>query len=263
MKFYADTVGMPVPSEGSVAGSAFTSGDSTYDPRRLVDGQIGSSTSFNAGSVLITSNGNTFITSAGKIFETADTSSDAAVRFTFSSAATIDFVAFYVTQVTGTPTATIYASNTSTYSSIDSFSFTSTGWQIREMSEASYTNYVIQFSGSFTLDISEMIIGQKFEPTNNPEMTRVYGTDDNIVVYEGYDGTEYALKRGNSAITRVFNWSAVGTSDLTNFERIRDNSHHKKFIYNDDSINYHVYLDQIAITEVANGLSSVNMGFSE
>ncbi|MBT7338361.1 MAG: hypothetical protein HN802_01515 [Candidatus Jacksonbacteria bacterium] len=129
-------------------------------------------------------------------------------------------------------------------------------------SGVSYKHYLVQFSGSFTIGLGEILLGQKTEPSFNPAMGREYGKEDNVHLKESYDGTEFMFKSGDSAITRKFNWDAVGAADKTAFERLRDKSHHKKFVYYDDDY-YFVNLKDMQINEVANGLNSVDMTFAE
>ena len=144
-----------------------------------------------------------------------------------------------------------------------SFTINSSGWKIFDFTDSSFRHFLVQFSGSFTINLGEVLLGQKVQPSVNPAMDRVFGTNDNILLKESYDGTEYAVKRGNSDITRSFLWDAVQSSDKTKFERLRDKSHHKKFVYYDDTNYYFVLLDKMDIDEVASGLSSVNLTFNE
>jgi hypothetical protein len=102
--------------------------------------------------------------------------------------------------------------------------------------------------------LGEVLLGQKLEPIN-PMMNRVYGQDWNLVHREAIDGTEFVHKFGAGDIVRNYSWDMI--TDKTGFERIRDQ--HKKFILNENSTNYFLNLDDLAINEVASGVYSVNV----
>ena len=274
---------------GNIFDSTLVDGFASTDTARLTDGQIGSSTQLVNGKAFFTSGSKLFHTKDAEVLRTADTS-DIGFVFNLSEEKTADFIAFYVNSITGSSNVKLFGANSQFilttsasknfittdgdifitadepndfFGEISSFTINSTGWKIFDFTESSFRHFLVQFSGSFTINLGEVLLGQKVQPSVNPAMDRVFGTNDNILLKESYDGTEYAVKRGNSDITRSFLWDAVQSSDKTKFERLRDKSHHKKFVYYDDTNYYFVLLDKMDINEVASGLSSVNLTFNE
>ena len=274
---------------GNIFDSTLVDGFASTDTARLTDGQIGSSTELVNGKAFFTSGSKLFHTKDAEVLRTADTS-DIGFVFNLSEEKTADFIAFYVNSITGSSNVKLFGANSPIilttsasknfittdgdifitadesndfFGEISSFTINSTGWKIFDFTESSFRHFLVQFSGSFTINLGEVLLGQKVQPSVNPAMDRVFGTNDNILLKESYDGTEYAIKRGNSDITRSFLWDAVQSSDKTKFERLRDKSHHKKFVYYDDTNYYFVLLDKMDINEVASGLSSVNLTFNE
>ena len=274
---------------GNIFDSTLVDGFASTDTARLTDGQIGSSTELVNGKAFFTSGSKLFHTKDAEVLRTADTS-DIGFVFNLSEEKTADFIAFYVNSITGSSNVKLFGANSQFilttsasknfittdgdifitadepndfFGEISSFTINSTGWKIFDFTESSFRHFLVQFSGSFAINLGEVLLGQKVQPSVNPAMDRVFGTNDNILLKESYDGTEYAIKRGNSDITRSFLWDAVQSSDKTKFERLRDKSHHKKFVYYDDTNYYFVLLDKMDINEVASGLSSVNLTFNE
>ena len=274
---------------GNIFDSTLVDGFASTDTARIADGQIGSSTELVNGKAFYTSDSELFHTKDAEVLRTADTA-DIGFLFNLTEEKSADFIAFYVNSITGSSDVKLYGANSQFilttsasknfitsdgdifitadepndfFGEISSFTINSTGWKIFNFSEVSFRHFLVQFSGSFTINLGEILIGQKVQPSVNPAMNRTFGTNDNILLKESYDGTEYALKRGNSAISRNFLWDAIQTSDKTSFERLRDKSHHKKFVYYDDTNYYFVLLDKMDINEVASGLSSVNLTFDE
>ena len=215
---------------------------------------------------------------------------------TLSEEKIIDFLALYINSISGSATVKLFGANSNFilldsdckyfytsynelfitgdlpntfFTEIASYSVSSTGWNILDLVSAGYSNgigykhFLVQFTGTFTIGLGEVLRGQKTEPTFNPTMGREYGKEDNVFIKEAYDGTEFSFKSGDSNITRKFNWDAVSDTDKTSFERLRNESHHKKFVYYDGT-NYHfVKLADMEIGEVAYGMNNVSMSFAE
>ena len=291
----SETFGLESRKFSGMFNSGLVDATTTDHLARLVDGQIGSDTEVVNRKILVTSASKTFLTSDGETFRTND-NTDIGFLFNLSEEKTIDFFAAYINSISGSGSIKLFGANSafklvdsdgkyfytsdgdlfltgddpdSFFVEISSLSVSSTGWNVLDLTTAgysdgvSYKHFLLQFVGTFTVGLGEAILGQKTKPSINPAMGREYGKEDNVFIKEAYDGSEFSYKVGNSAITRRFFWDSVSDTDKTAFERLRDNSHHKKFLFYDGSSYYYVGLADMQITEVANGMSSVNMSFAE
>ena len=275
--------------------SGLVSGFASEHPSRVVDGQVGSDTDIVNRKLFLTSASKRFLTSTDELFRTAD-STEIGLQFNLSEEKIIDFLALYINSISGSATVKLFGANSNFilldsdgkyfytsdnelfitgdlpntfFTEIASYSVSSTGWNILDLVSAGYSNgigykhFLVQFTGTFTIGLGEVLMGQRTEPTFNPTMGREYGKEDNVFIKEAYDGTEFSFKSGDSNITRKFNWDAVSDTDKTSFERLRNESHHKKFVYYDGT-NYHfVKLADMEIGEVAYGMNNVSMSFAE
>ena len=201
----------------------------------------------NSQFVLLDSAGKTFLTSDGDTFITGDDPDDFFGEITSFDLTETGWTVFeYGDEV-------FYTSDSEVYSPSDAAKLIVLGAG-GFTNGVSYKHYLVQFSGSFTISLGEVLLGQKLEPIN-PMMNRVYGQDWNLVHREAIDGTEFVHKFGAGDIVRNYSWDMI--TDKTGFERIRDQ--HKKFILNENSTNYFLNLDDLAINEVASGVYSVNV----
>ena len=205
----------------------------------------------NSQFVLLDSAGKTFLTSDGDSFITGDDPDDFFGEITSFALTETGWTIFdYGDEVYYTSDGEVYSpSDAAKLIVLGAGGFTN---------GVSYKHYLVQFSGSFTISLGEVLLGQKLEPIN-PTMNRVYGQDWNLVHREAIDGTEFVHKFGDGDVVRNYTWDMI--TDKSGFERIRDNN--KKFVLNENSTNYFVNLDNSAINEVASGVYSVNMDMSD
>ena len=139
------------------------------------------------------------------------------------------------------------------------------GWNILTFSNnAGRYWYVLSSTGTID-DISEILLGTRYEFPINPELNAQIGEEYGTDVVTSYGGNEYGNKRHEPQTTWSFNFSHMLSSQKTALEALNSNMQNwKKFIYKDDSSYHYVRLTKpIGFTEVAPSVFSANINLRE
>ena len=231
--FYYDSVGLleATINDGTFSGSSWSDSASMTNEGRLVDQSIATAVSD---------------------FNNAD-----ALKITFPSAKTVDFLAVYFS-ATETDDLSLYREDTpNTYTAVKGFTSTfSSGWTIGEFASGSATNYHLASTSGDIANLTEFIIGSKLAFEVQPDVgigeQEIFGAD----VQTSIGGVEYATKKHEPKSTFSFNFSNISQTFKNNLQTFEQSvQNYKKFIYSEDGTTgpfHYVRLDSpIQFAEVA------------
>lgn len=231
--FYYDSVGLleATINDGTFSGSSWSDSASMTNEGRLVDQSIATAVSD---------------------FNNAD-----ALKITFPSAKTVDFLAVYFS-ATETDNLSLYREDTpNTYTAVKGLTSTfSAGWTVGEFASGSATNYHLASTSGDVANLTEFIIGSKLAFEVQPDVgigeQEIFGAD----VQTSIGGVEYATKKHEPKSTFSFNFSNISQTFKNNLQTFEQSvQNYKKFIYSEDDTTgpfHYVRLDSpIQFAEVA------------
>ncbi len=243
-EFIHDSVGLTESTltDGTASGSTFSASSSVTNEERAIDMSISTAfTSFNA---------------------------DDTLRFDLGSAQTANCIALYYSSAHGHDFK-LYRGSSATAMGTEILNQTasiSQGWNVITFTETSGRYWFLRSTTGTIDDITEIIIGNRYEFDVNPEINATIGEEFGTDVVTSYGGNEYANKRHEPKTTFSFSFSHILSTQKTAFENLNaDVQDFKKFLYKDDDNNYHyVRLTQpIDFTEVAPNVFSANINLRE
>ena len=241
--FIHDNIGLTesTTADGTVSGTTFSASSSITNEERAIDMSI--STAF---------------TSFGQ---------DDALRFDLGSAKTANCIALYYTSAHGHDFK-LYAGSSATAMGTAIHNQTDAivqGWNIIPFSSTSGRYWFLHSTTGTIDDITEIIIGNKYEFTVNPEINSTIDEEFGTDIVTSYGGNEYANKRHEPKTQWDFSFSHILSSQKTAFENLNaDVQDWKKFLYYDDTSYHYVRMTQpIAFTEVAPNVFSANISLRE
>ena len=115
------------------------------------------------------------------------------------------------------------------------------------------------------LNMTEVIIGTKYDFDANPDINNEFGEEFNTDINISYGGDEYACKRHEPKTTWSWNWPNISSSMKTSLEGVRDSvQDYKKFLYYDETSYHYVRMTEpMDFTEVAYQRYSTNIKLRE
>jgi|APSaa5957512535_1039671.scaffolds.fasta_scaffold03666_13 hypothetical protein len=147
------------------------------------------------------------------------------------------------------------------------------GWNVITFSATAGQYWFIHATTGLFDDITEVIIGNKYDFDVNPELNAKTGEEFGTDIMTSYGGNEYANKRHAPKTTWDWNWSHILSTQKTALESLNASVQDwKKFIYYDDSDStttppstYHYVrmTKPVTFTEVAPNVYSANMSLRE
>ncbi len=139
------------------------------------------------------------------------------------------------------------------------------GWNIITFSATAARYWFVHSTTGTIDDITEIIIGTKYDFNINPELNAVIGEEFGTDIMTSYGGNEYANKRHSPKTTWSFNFEYLPAAQKTAFEALNSNVQDwKKFVYYDDTNYHYVRLtDPIEFTEVAPSIFSCGVNLRE
>lgn len=231
--FYFDSAGLleATINDGTFSGTSWSDSASMTNEQRLVDQSI---------------------TTAVSDFNVND-----ALKITFSSAVSLDFIAVYFSASDTHNLALYREANTNTFSSVVTLTPTfPIGWTIGEFTSASATNWHLAALNGDIDNLTEIIVGSKLSFEIQPDIgigeQEIFGAD----VQTSIGGVEYATKRHESKSTFLFTFSNISQTFKNNLQTFEQSvQNYKKFIYSEDGTTgpfHYMRLDSpIKFTEVA------------
>jgi hypothetical protein len=180
-----------------------------------------------------------------------------ALKITFPSAKTVDFLAVYFS-ATETDNLSLYREDTpNTYTAVKGLTSTfSAGWTVGEFASGSATNWHLASTSGDIANFTEFIIGSKLAFEVQPDVgigeQEIFGAD----VQTSIGGVEYATKKHEPKSTFSFNFSNISQTFKNNLQTFEQSvQNYKKFIYSEDATTgpfHYVRLDSpIQFAEVA------------
>lgn len=139
------------------------------------------------------------------------------------------------------------------------------GWNIITFSATAGQYWFVHSTTGTVDDITEIIIGKKYDFDVNPELNSKIGEQYGTDIITSYGGNEYANKRHDPKTTWDFSFSHILSDQKTAFEELNANVQDwKKFVYYDDTNHHYVRLTKpIDFTEVAPSVFSANVSLRE
>ena len=137
------------------------------------------------------------------------------------------------------------------------------GWNIRTFTEITDRYWFVKATS--TIDISEIIIGKKYDFDVNFDLNNKLGEEFGTDIITSYGGNEYANKRHEPKTTWSWNWSYLSSNQKTSLEDLNSKvQDHKKFIYYDETTYHYVRMVKpLVFTEVAPSVYSTSMTLRE
>ena len=139
------------------------------------------------------------------------------------------------------------------------------GWNVITFSATAGRYWFIHATTGLFDDITEVIIGNKYDFAVNPELNAKTGEEFGTDIMTSYGGNEYANKRHAPKTTWDWNWSHILSTQKTALEDMNASVQDwKKFIYYDDTNYHYVRMTKpVTFTEVAPSVYSANMSLRE
>ena len=139
------------------------------------------------------------------------------------------------------------------------------GWNVITFSATAGRYWFIHATTGNFDDITEVIIGNKYDFDVNPELNAKTGEEFGTDIMTSYGGNEYANKRHAPKTTWDWNWSHILSTQKTALEDLNASVQDwKKFIYYDDTNYHYVRMTKpVTFTEVAPSVYSANMSLRE
>ena len=210
--FYYDSEGLleATINDGTYSSASWSDGTSMTNEERLVDQSIATAVSG---------------------FGNAD-----ALKITFSTSKTLDFVAVYFSASESDNLSLYRAVAPNTFSSaIDMTATFSAGWTVGEFSSASANEWHLASTSGVVANLTEFIVGQKLEFEMNPEIGISESESFNTSVNTSIGGIQYAVKTGDPRTTMSMDFSSVSSTFKDNLQsmeaQIQD---YKKFLYSEN-----------------------------
>ena len=278
---------------GSIATSAFQSDYTTKTPSVLYDYRNTLQTDFTSLKTFETSANETFYTSNNKLFKTADADTDIGLRYEFSSTSTFDFIAFHAPSVNTAATVKVFGTDKNTIlltSASQNFitsdgnvfltadnpndnlglikeaSISSAGWTIIDFSSSPVTTDIIllQLSGSFDIELSEIFMGERYELPRNFEVGLKTGARPRTSVLESYSGYEYANKDNDDEEFYQYQFSLATETVKDSIKDIIDKGKDQRILIEDGNEYRYAFSSDnpFVATEVASGLYDIQLNFT-
>ena len=246
--FIYDNIGLTESTltDGTVSGTTFSPSSSIINEERAVDMSISTTfTGFNGA------------TNDALKFDvgTANASTNAnAIAVYFTSAHGHDMKVYSGSSAT--------AMGTAIANKIDNWV---EGWNVITFSATAGRYWFIHATTGLFDDITEVIIGNKYDFAVNPELNAKTGEEFGTDIMTSYGGNEYANKRHAPKTTWDWNWSHILSTQKTALEDMNASVQDwKKFIYYDDTNYHYVRMTKpVTFTEVAPSVYSANMSLRE
>tara|TARA_A100001201_G_scaffold48590_4_gene48480 strand:+ start:1624 stop:2376 length:753 start_codon:yes stop_codon:yes gene_type:complete len=243
--FYYDSEGLleATINDGTFSGSSWSDSASMTNEGRLIDQSIATAVSD---------------------FNNAD-----ALKITFSSAKSVDFLAVYFS-ATETDNLSLYKEDTpNNYVAVKDFNTTfSAGWNVGEFVSASATNYHLASTSGDIANLTEFIIGSKLEFEFNPDVGIGEVNEFGTTINKSIGGVEYAILNHETKNSISLSFSSISETfkdDLQSMENSVQN--YKKFIYSENGATgpfHYVRLDKpMQFKEVSSQRYSVNISLIE
>jgi len=248
--FIYDNIGFSESTltDGTVSGTTFASSNTVTNEERAIDMSI--STAFTSFSGAGTPDD-------GLRFDvgTANASTNAnAIAVYFTSAHGHDMKVYSGSSATAMGTA--IADKTDNWV---------VGWNVITFSATAGQYWFIHATTGLFDDITEVIIGNKYDFGVNPELNAKTGEEFGTDIMTSYGGNEYANKRHEPKTTWDWNWSHILSTQKTALEDLNASVQDwKKFLYYDDTNYHYVRMTKpVTFTEVAPSVYSANMSLRE
>ena len=191
------------------------------------------------------------------------------IRFDLGSSQTANVIALYFTG-SETDNLELYASENAsvTIGTADEALSTSfvAGWNVFDISPSATGRYwFLRSMNSYISNLTEVIIGTKYEFTHNPDLNSKISDEFGTDIMTSYGGQEYANKRHEPKQNWDWTWSYMLSSMKDDLQTMSDAvQDHKKFIYYDEtSYNYVRMTKPMEFTEVAPDIFSTSMSLRE
>jgi hypothetical protein len=244
--FIYDNIGLTESTltDGTVSGTTFSSSGAVTNEERAIDMSISTNfSSFNANDAL---------------------------RFNVGSAnasTNANAIAVYFTSVHGHDVRLYCGSSATAMGThiLDKTDNWVVGWNVITFSATAGQYWFIHSTTGTIDDITEVIIGNKYDFNVNPELNAKTGEEFGTDIMTSYGGNEYANKRHAPKTTWDWNWSHILSTQKTALEDMNASVQDwKKFIYYDDTNYHYVRMTKpVTFTEVAPSVYSANMSLRE
>jgi len=278
---------------GSIATSSFQSDYTTKTPSVLYDYRNTLQTDFTSLKTFETSANKTFYTSNNKLFKTADAGTDIGLRYEFTDTSTFDFIAFHAPTINTAATVKVFAtdknvifltsasktfltSNDNVFLTADNpndslglvkeSAISSSGWTIIDFSSSPVTTDIVllQLSGSFDIEVSEIFMGERFELPRNFEVGLKTGAKPRTSVFESYSGFEYANKENDDEEFYQYQFSLASETVKDSIRDIIDKGKDQRILIEDDNEYRYAFSSNnpFVATEIASGLYDIQLNFT-
>jgi hypothetical protein len=278
---------------GSIATSSFQSDYTTKTPSVLYDYRNTLQTDFTSLKTFETSANETFYTSNNKLFKTADAGTDIGLRYEFTDTSTFDFIAFHAPTINTAATVKVFAtdknvifltsasktfltSNGNVFLTADNpndslglvkeSTISSSGWTIIDFSSSPVTTDIVllQLSGSFDVELSEIFMGERYELPRNFEVGLKTGAKPRTSVLESYSGFEYANKENDDEEFYQYQFSLASKTVKDSIRDIIDKGKDQRILIENDSEYRYAFSSNnpFVATEVASGLYDIQLNFT-
>lgn len=123
---------------------------------------------------------------------------------------------------------------------------------------------LVQLSGSFDIDISEIFMGTKYQPSRNFDIGKKTGAIPLVNVQESYSGREYSNRVESDKEFFEYEYGEADNTIKTNFESLLQDSQDQRFLINDNDVYRYVFSNKQSFdtTEIASGIYDIKLKFS-
>ena len=265
-EFYFDSINATDPTMGTVTAGAFSESTTTITPHHLTDDNIFTYTNF-------ISTGEKGVRlykelRSDNYWERITDDWDAITEYwnLFAKATAATYFGIYTSKVYNAGFVELYGSVSAAtgYVLLDTFYIEEEGWKISNIGDQSYKYYVVQFSGSYDIDIGSIIIGGIYTTPIRYELGNVFSTIPQNDFLNSYNGYEYSNKNAPIKEEIDFTFWNISTQEKVKVEQFIEDASERNFLYREDSVDKVVHFKKKpTFTEIASGYWSVHFNIAE
>ena len=259
MDFYYDSINMREPKMGSVTSGNFTPASTTDYMGVVMDDSYKVTTNFTGSSA----KGIRFVADVRTGIHVFDIEEDVfdIDEYVFdmgtASIGTATHLLIHRLDSTNNPTVEVWGSDDSATNYTRVFnSALETGdvWSINTLDSSTSNKYfVVQFTGSYNVDVGEIILAQKISDLHRYGLSFNESLIPSVKVKGSYDGAEFTNFTDNNMEHRTLTYEALSQTYLNKLKSLREGIYNrdKWFLFDDGTRRFGKLQNDIDYTEVA------------
>ena len=254
MDFYYDSINMRFPEKGSVTAGVFTPSDTTANVGLTMDDSIILTTNF-AGTTpkgvryTADSFAGTFVYNINEFLYDIDE-----YIYNIGSAGAGVATHLLISRLSGTPNVQVWASDESItgYTKIFDSVIEDNEWSINAITQTSASYFVVQFTGTYNIDVAEIILAQKISDLYRYDRGWTEQFRPNVTLKGAYNGGEFANKNNIPLNDRSLNWGVLNQTHKNKIETLRNGVYNngKYFLLVDDNRKFSKLQNNVVFNNV-------------